>query len=139
MMDLFDDLFGPLDVLDWLQSWASFAVAPYSKRSKHGRLNLVTYSIPRADKVAGAPSLSDVMEHLAQYGVRSEAGSFNSRIMKFQVRRDQKVWAELLLAFDANGVPQLWQPASSWKDPKPKVQSTSREKPKGFLEQLFGL
>ena len=138
-MDLFDDIIGPLDILDWLQSWVSFAFAPYSKRSRHGRLNLVTYSIPRADKVEGAPSLGAVREHLAQYGVRAEAGSFNAREMKFQVRRDQQVWAERLLAFDGDGVPRLWRPARSWKDPKPKTQSTKRGKSKGFLAQLFGL
>ena len=141
--DAYNDIAGTFDLLDKLESYLHFAFMPQSKKAKFGRLNLVNMKMPRAVKMQeqgiNAPNFEDTQKHLKRFGVDAKCSGFDSQYMYFQVRKSQETWALRLLDFDANGVPQLWQPASGWKDPKPKVQSTKSEKPKGFLEQLFGL
>ena len=141
--DTYNDIAGTFDLLDKLESFLHFAFMPQSKKAKFGRLNLVNMKMPRAVKMheqgIGAPSFEETQAHLKRFGVDAKCNGFDSRYMYFQVRKSQAPWAERLLAFDGDGVPRLWRPARSWKDPKPKTQSTKRKKPKGFLAQLFGL
>ena len=142
MMDILEDLLGPLNILQQIQAYAAFAFAPVGKRrQKHSRVDLVQYELPRSDKPGGehVPPLLTVIAHLKTYGVLAEYSAFDSRFVYFKVRKNQSVWALRLLDFDANGIPRLWTPKSGWTIPKTEVQSTKRDKPKGFLEQLFGL
>lgn len=118
-MDFLDDfVFGPVDILDKLDAWLTLAFAPASrKRQPHSRFAFETISIPRSDKRAG-PSLNEVIDYLAKFGVVAVRSGFDSRSMYFQVRRNQKRWVDLLLDVDADGIPRLDYARKSWKESK---------------------
>lgn len=95
-MDLFDDLFGWLDIFDRLQSWATFALAPVSRKAKHRRLDLVSIALPRGDK-GGEHAVSEVVEYLRKFGVIVAYTSFDSQAIHVDVRRNQERWVRYLL------------------------------------------
>ena len=131
MMDLFDDIGGSLDILDWLESWLTFAASPVSRRSKHGRLDLIQYTIPRADKMdkRGLPpvNLTETMTYLKRFGVIVKCNGFSSSEMWFKVRLNQKKWVDYLLNVDENGIPRLDYARKNWKESAAELK---RQKPK---------
>lgn len=129
LIDIFDDIGGSLDFLDWLESWATFAVSPVSKRAKYKRLDLVQYRIPRADKMEElgkrAVNLTETMQYLKRFGVIVKCNGFSSTEMHFQIRRNQAKWANTLLDVDADGIPQLDYGRKNWKE---KAEELKRQR-----------
>lgn len=113
--DKFDDMIGGFDLIDRFQSWLTFAVAPVSRRAKHGRLDLVSYKIPRGDK-AGVQSGNEVRAYLRRFGVKASFTGFDSETIWMDVRRNQQKWADTLLNVDADGIPQLDYGRKNWKE-----------------------
>lgn len=143
MMDLFDDVMGPLDVLDWLESWITFALMPQSKKGRRlGRVNLVQYSIPRADKMQEqgkrTVNLSETMEYLERFGVIVKCNGFNSQRMYFQIRKNQKKWADTLLDVDADGIPQLDYGRKNWAEKAAMERAAKREESGSWFGDILG-
>lgn len=129
-MDLFDDIGGNLDFFDWIESWVTFALMPQSQKGKRlGRLNLVQYSIPRADKMEGqgkrAVNLHETMEYLKRFGIIVKCNGFDSQRMYFQIRKNQQKWADTLLDVDADGIPRLDYARMNW-DEKAKARKAAQ-------------
>ena len=142
MMDLFDDIGGNLDVLDWLESWVTFALSSESKKGpRMGRLNLVQYSIPRADKMGEqgkrTVNLHETMEYLKRFGVIVKCNGFDSQRMYFQIRRNQAGWADKLLDVDSDGIPQLDYGRKNWKESAAARKAEKRKQRPSFWESLF--
>ena len=130
--DLFDDIGGNLDILDKLESWITFALSSESKEGpRRGRLNLVQYSIPRADKMMEqgkrTVNLTETMNYLKRFGVIVKCTGFDSQRMYFQIRENQADWANTLLDVDDDGIPRLDYARKSWKE-QPKPQPTSNRR-----------
>lgn len=136
--DLFDEVAGNLDLLDKLESWIAFALAPKSKRAhRFGRLDLVQYSIPRADKMdllgKRTVNLHETMEYLKHFGVLVKCNGFDSQNMYFQIRRSQKAWADRLLNLDEDGIPQLDYSRQSWQDKRHARKRSAKQSTLGKL------
>ena len=119
-MDIVDSVLGQFNIIDAVMSWVEFAFMPKSKRARHGRLNLVELSIPRADKMHEAGkrvvSLNEVIEYLGRFGVEAKRSGFDANDMRFRVRRNQAAWAATLLDVDSDGIPRLKHGRKAWAD-----------------------
>lgn len=134
MEDIFDDLFGWLDVIDRLQSWATFALSPVSRKAKHGRLDLVGIALPRGDK-DGERAVSEVVDYLRHFGVIVAYTGFDSQSITVDVRRNQQKWAKYLLAnFDYG--------RKNWKEKatelKAQKAAEKRHQSASWLDKLLG-
>lgn len=146
MMDLFDDIGGMFDILDRLESWLTFATSPVSRRSKHGRLDLIQYTIPRADKMdergLRPVNLRETMTYLKRFGVICPCNGFSSTEMWFQVRQNQKKWVDYLLNVDADGIPQLDYARKNWKESAAELKrqkaAEKRHQSRNWLDKIFG-
>lgn len=87
LMDLFDDLLGPLNPVDQIEGMVK---SIYYKDSG------VLFAIPRADK-GGEFSLYDVEDLLNKYGIPIYGRTHDARSMYFRVKKRQATWAEYLL------------------------------------------
>lgn len=143
-MDFFDNLLGGLDILQRIQSWATFAVAPVSRRAKHGQLDLVTLEIPRPDKTGGPQAGTEILAYLKRFGVIAAFSGFDSRNLYFQVRCNQQKWADHLLNVDADGIPQLDYSRKNWKESAAELKRQKRAEKReqrraaSWLDKLFG-
>lgn len=143
-MDLFDDVGGALDILDQIETWVSFALAPKSRRARRfGRLDLVEIRIPRNDKMMergiDAPTLNETMQYLRNFGVHSKACGFSSTHMHFKVRKSQEKWARRLLQLDEDGIPQLDYSRQSWQDKRHARKRSAKQSTLGKLaKEIFG-
>lgn len=114
LMDLFDDILGSFDVLDWLESFFVFAAK--------GR-GTVEYRM----KLNDVHSLNDVIAHLDHYGVKDATRSgFNSSSMTYRISDRQRRWHDRLVSY-RDGVPELHSPNSAWEDGKPKAAGADGE------------
>lgn len=143
MMDLFDDIGGALDYLDKLESWLTFALSSESKKGpRRGRLNLVQYSIPRADKMEEqgkrAVNLNETMEYLKRFGVIVKCNGFDSQRMYFQIRTNQQGWADTLLNVDADGIPRLDYARKNWNEKRKANETAKRYQSRSWLDKLLG-
>lgn len=142
MMDLFDDIGGKLDYLDKLESWLTFALSSESKKGpRRGRLNLVQYSIPRADKMMEqgkrTVNLTETMEYLKRFGVIVKCNGFDSQRMYFQIRENQAAWANTLLDVDEDGIPRLDYARINWDDKRKAKEAEKRAAEPSFWKWLF--
>lgn len=86
-MDTFDDLFGPLNVIDILEGLI--------RGLAYGDLGY-GFAIARADK-DGKHTLNEAREILKGYGVDTFWYGFDSQKMYFRVKNRQARWAEYVL------------------------------------------
>ena len=138
MEDLFDDLFGWLDVFDRLQSWATFALSPVSKRAKHGRLDLVSIALPRGDK-DGDKAVSEVVDYLRHFGVIVAYTSFDSQAIHIDVRRNQQRWVKYLMS-NMDYARKNWKESAAAPKGYPKRQKAAgkRHQSRNWLDKIFG-
>lgn len=86
-MDYFDDLFGPLNLLDTLEGLI--------RGLAYGDLGY-ELQIQRADK-GGSHTLNEAIDMLRRYGVDTFWYGFDSQKMYFRVKNRQARWAEYVL------------------------------------------
>lgn len=113
--DLFDDILGPLNLINRVTGWLQIATRRGSrKRQRYGRTAMVRVTIPRSDKTPGAEGFKSITNHLKKYGCDTYDWTHDSRNFYVSVAKNQYPWFQRLY----NGG-QLWSPASSWAD-KPR-------------------
>ncbi|MBI3957546.1 MAG: hypothetical protein HY328_01965 [Chloroflexi bacterium] len=153
-MDTFDDLFGPLNVIDILEGLI--------RGLAYGDLGY-GFEIARADK-DGKHTLNEAREILKDYGVDTFWYGFDSQKMYFRVKNRQARWAEYVLlhagvellnpAFDQRNAGYAASHAPGWM-PRPwsagpaaktenaaegaRERETEHEKNKGLLAWLDSL
>lgn len=153
-MDLFDDFFGPLNVIDILEGFV--------RGLAYGDMGY-QFSIQRGDK-GGNHSLTEARDILKGYGISTFWFGFDSQTMYFRVKKRQARWAEYVLlhagvellnpAFDhrnagyaASHAPG-WMPRPWSAGPKQTVENATdgavdpeaeRNKDKGILAWLDSL
>ena len=130
-MDLFDDVFGPLNVIDILEGFIrGLAYGDFGYQ----------FTIRRGDK-GGNHSLTEARDILKGYGVDTFWFGFDSQNMYFRVKNRQARWAEYVLlhagvellnpAFDhrnagyAAGHAPGWMPKPWSAGSTPKTDATS--------------
>lgn len=149
-MDLFDDFFGPLNVIDILEGLIRGLAS--------GDMGY-QFTIRRGDK-GGNHSLTEARDILKGYGVDTFWFGFDSQNMYFRVKKRQARWAEYILlhagvellnpAFDhrnagytADHTPG-WMPRPWSAEPATKTEPATegqkeRNKSKGLLAWLDSL
>lgn len=116
-MDLIDDLWGHLDIVDVLETIWILATTPASKKARHGRFDVVHVAYPIA-KGKNAETIhttaGEAVRHLRAHGVVCGCIGFDSQNTHWLIRRSQWVWAQWLLN-DSIGAEPVRQPKISWK------------------------
>ena len=97
-----DDILGSFDVLDWLESWFTFAVR--NRRTVEYRM-----------KLNDEHSLNEVIAHLDRFGVKAVRSGFNSTSMTYVISSRQERWHDQLVTYK-DGVPSLYSPRRAWKE-----------------------
>lgn len=106
----FDDILGQFDILDKIEAWVSFALAPKSKRARHSRTDLVTCYLPHNPDV----SLNELIDHLSRWGINAKRSGFDSGGTYYQIRRNQWDWHNARVQVDGDTVRLLGNAAHSW-------------------------
>lgn len=118
MSNFIDDILGRVNLIEQAIGRA-YMIARNPKarnKQKYSKMDIVKLTVPRRDKVQGAPQLRQCIAHLKRYGVDTFLRGFNSREQWIHVRRNQEKWARRLMNYDASGVPRFWHPNSAWAD-----------------------
>jgi hypothetical protein len=117
-MDLIDDLWGHLDIVDVLETFWMLATTPVSKKAKHGRFDCVHVAYPRGDKDdTQKTSAGEAVRHMRAHGVVCGCIGFDSQNTYWLIRRnhwEDGKWAQWLLNNELGTAP-VRQPKSNWK------------------------
>ena len=122
-MDTFDDLFGPLNIIDILEG--------VIQGIRYGDFGY-GFSIQRGDK-GGKHSLNECRDILKKYGVATFWFGFDSQKMYFRVKRRQAEWGEYLLL--AAGV-ELLNPPYQKRNARHIAKKAPGWMPKPWAEKL---
>lgn len=107
MMDLLDNILGPLNYLDRLIGWGQIQLRRGSRRKqRHGRTETVRVQVPYA---AGSPFA--IRNHLRKYGVQTYGYTHDANHWYCSVPKRQYQW---FLKLHNGGA--LWSPKTAWKD-----------------------
>lgn len=111
MMDLIDNVIGPLNYLSRLTGWAQIQLRKGSKKpQKYGRTETVRVRIPWCDRANVATCLT-IERHMKKHGVTLYALTHDANAWYCDVAKNQYSWFLKLY----NGG-QLWSPQTAWAD-----------------------
>lgn len=113
MMDLLDNLLGPLNYWDRIAGFLQIATRRGSRRRKqrYSRTDTVRVKIPYSDRTPGIATPQAIRNHMAKHGVNLYGYTHDANHWHASVARNQYQW---FLRLYNNG--HLWAPATAWKD-----------------------
>lgn len=114
MMDLLDNILGPLNYFDRIVGLFQIATRRGSRRKQRcGRTAMVRVKIPYSDRAPGIATPQAIRSHMRKYGVGLYGYTHDANHWYAWVAKRQYTWFQRLY----NGG-QLWSPARAWKDKK---------------------
>lgn len=111
--NLFDELLGPLNLINRITGHIQIATRRGSRRhkQKHGRMAMTRISIPRSDKDDSVEPFKRIVTHMEKHGVKTYSHTHDARNFYVSVARNQEPWFRWMY----NGG-QLRAPRTAWKD-----------------------
>lgn len=114
LMEMIENIGGSFDYFDVLETFLRLALAPVSRKARHGRFATEFVAYPRGDKFNTRTTAGEAVRHLRAHGVVCGCIGFDSLYTYWLIRKSQWEWAKWLLN-DSLGAEPVRQPKSNWK------------------------
>lgn len=112
MIDLLDNLLGPLNYLDRIIGLFQLATRRGSRRKqRYSRTAMVRVKIPYSDRTPGVASPFTIRDHMKKYGVGLYGYTHDSKCWYAWVPKRQYAW--FLRLYNGGA---LWSPARAWQE-----------------------